>query len=292
MNPLVLAGLGGGLIALGAWYLLLPRLSRPPLSELLTDPRPDVQTSTPSKRPRLATTAIPLLGALGLPGERTRHRLAMCDQTVPDYLAKKAAALLGALAGPLVLLPILMALGIGVALPLTVWALFALMLWMAPDTELRKRADQRTTQMRHAISALCDLVVIALAGGAGVNEALSAATRNTRSWPMSRIRSELTTAAIQHQPPEVALRRIGQTYQVRAATELASSLRQAGNDGARVRRSLAAKARTARTQHLRHLEGEGHATTERMSLPLTVIFAGYLLLIGYPAVSLIMTTLP
>lgn len=293
MNPLLLAGIGGALAAAGAWVLLLPRLSRPSLEELLTDlePAPDSEQGTTLCRPSLSTAGVPVLAALGLPGQRTRHRLAMCDQRVEDYLAKKAAALMGAVIGPLLLAPVLTLLGIDLMLPLAGWLVFAVVLWMGPDTELRKQAAERATQIRHAVTAVCDLVVISLAGGAGVNGALDDATRSSDSWAMARIRTELTAAAIRHEPSSVALQRIGERFGARAATDLASSLRQAGADGARVKRSVAAKASTLRTQHLREIEGEANSTTERMSLPLTCLFGGFLVLIGYPALSLIMTTL-
>lgn len=293
MNPLLLAGIGGALVAAGTWALLLPRLARPSLDELLADPEPPPvgEPSPPERRPGLSTAGISVLAALGLPGKRTRGRLAMCDQNAQDYLVKKAAALMGAVIGPVLLAPLLTLLGIGLTLPLIGWLVFAVVLWLAPDTELRKEAATRATQIRHAVTAVCDLVVISLAGGAGVTGALDDATRASDSWAMGRIRTELAATAIGHEPPSVALRRIGERFQVRAATDLASSLRQAGSDGARVKRSLAAKANTLRTQHLREIEGEANSTTERMSLPLTTLFAGFLLLIGYPALSLIMTTL-
>jgi len=72
-------------------------------------------------------------------------------------------------------------------------------------------------------------------------------------------------------------------------TELAASLTLAGTEGAKVRASLAAKATSLRNRQLADAETTAQAATERMSLPLVLLFAGFLLLIGYPAVVHVLT---
>ena len=106
--------------------------------------------------------------------------------------------------------------------------------------------------------------------------------------------------------PVTALRRISyllerngaDTYKVRAfrhaatalepiseseLTELAASITLAGTEGAKVRASLTAKAAAIRARQLADAETTAQAATERMSLPLVILFAGFLALIGYPA---------
>jgi hypothetical protein len=63
----------------------------------------------------------------------------------------------------------------------------------------------------------------------------------------------------------------------------------AGTEGARVRDSLAVKASSLRDHALAEAEAEAQATTERMALPLVMLFLGFLILIGYPAVDIILT---
>jgi tight adherence protein C len=65
---------------------------------------------------------------------------------------------------------------------------------------------------------------------------------------------------------------------------LAASITLAGTEGAKVRASLAAKSAAMRTRQLAEAEASAQAATERMSLPLVVLFAGFLALIGYPAI--------
>lgn len=301
MTPFVLAGAGGALLAAAVCAALLPRLTRPSLAELLQEPQPRpapsestsvaARTRAAGWSRRLGAPGVPLLALVGLPTARTRHRLAACDRDVPGYLSQKAVMVALAVLIPPVLGTLLTLLGVAVTplLGLGAWIVFALVLWIAPDLEVRDQARERSEQMKHTIAAVCDLVVIALAGGAGVTGALADATRTSDTWAMRRIRTALYTASIHHDPAWTALEHLGERYDVPAANELAASLRLAGADGARVRASLAAKATSLRTQHLAELEADAQSATERMSLPVVLMFAGFLLLIGYPALQLVLT---
>jgi len=57
-------------------------------------------------------------------------------------------------------------------------------------------------------------------------------------------------------------------------SELAASVSLAGTEGAKVRASLAAKAASLRTHELAEAETADQAATERMSLPIVMLFAG------------------
>ena len=61
--------------------------------------------------------------------------------------------------------------------------------------------------------------------------------------------------------------------------------------GAKVRASLAAKAASLRTHELAEAETADQAATERMSLPIVMLFAGFLFFIGFPAVERVLTGL-
>jgi len=56
-------------------------------------------------------------------------------------------------------------------------------------------------------------------------------------------------------------------------------------EGAKVRASLTAKAAAIRNGQL----ADAETTAERMSLPLVLLFGGFLLLIGFPAVVHVLT---
>ena len=76
---------------------------------------------------------------------------------------------------------------------------------------------------------------------------------------------------------------LGRRTKVRELTELAATISLAGSEGARIRASLEAKASAMRTRRLTEADGAAQAATERMSLPVVVLFAGFLTFIGFPA---------
>jgi tight adherence protein C len=70
---------------------------------------------------------------------------------------------------------------------------------------------------------------------------------------------------------------------------LAASVSLAGTEGAKVRTSLAAKAGALRTHQI--TDAEGNATAERMSLPVMLLFLGFLAFIAYPALTQVLSGL-
>lgn len=242
---------------------------------------------------RLGAVGAPLMAALGLPGARARRDLAVCERDAAGYLAEKATGLvLGLAAPPLLAAPLaLVGLDLASLWGVAAWAVLAGVLWFAPDMALRDEAAKRREQMRHALAGFADLVVVSLAGGAGVNGALSDATAVGGGWAIGRIRDALRAAALRRLPAWSALRELGEQFDTPEFNELAASLQLAGADGARVRGSLAAKAKTLRTQFLSELDAEAQSATERMSLPVVLLFAGFLGMLGYPAMTHILTSL-
>ena len=71
--------------------------------------------------------------------------------------------------------------------------------------------------------------------------------------------------------------------------ELAASVGLAGTEGARVRESLVAKASSLRAHELSEAESAAQSASERMSLPVVLLFVGFLVFLGYPAVDRILT---
>ncbi|GAB2522247.1 type II secretion system F family protein [Nocardiopsis aegyptia] len=291
------AAAAGALIGLGLWLLLAVRFAGPTLAERLAarPPAPAAPVRERSTGPlaRLGALGAPLLAGLGLPRTRTLRDLAVCERDPAAFLAEKATGALLAVTVP----PVLgLLLGVAdVTLPTGYaalgWGVFALVVWFAPDLSLRDEARKRRERMRHTLAAFADLVVVSLAGGAGVNGALTDAGSAGDGWAMVRIREALRDAALRRRPPWTALRDLGERYDTPEFDELAASLQLAGSDGARIRSSLAAKAKTLRTQFLSELDADAQSDTERMSLPVVLLFAGFLVLLGYPALSHVLFSL-
>jgi Flp pilus assembly protein TadB len=241
---------------------------------------------------RLGKIGSPILESFGMPGPRTRRNLRVCERSSESYLAEKFTALVLGLTFPPLLGAMLSLAGVlpsGVLVG-AMWVAFAVIVWFAPDMSLRDEADKRRERMRRALASFADLVVVSLAGGAGVNGALADAGAAGNGWAMARIRESLREAALMRQPPWIALRDLGERYDTPEFAELAASLQLAGADGARIRSSLASKAKTLRTQFLSEMDAEAQSATERMSLPVVLLFAGFLVLLGYPAMSHILSS--
>ncbi len=163
--------------------------------------------------------------------------------------------------------------------------------FVLPDLGIRADAARRRRDFRHALGSFLDLVVVALAGGGGVETALSDAASIGNSWAFALIRRALDGARLARETPWSALGRLGQELGIGELSELAASVSLAGTEGAKVRASLAAKAASLRTHELAEAETADQAATERMSLPIVMLFAGFLFFIGFPAVERVLTGL-
>jgi tight adherence protein C len=288
-------GLGAGvwLIISGAWP------ARPPLARMLAALYP------PAVAPRIVTDdaggwaaragrpAAGPLRALGLPTAGVRRDLAVLGRSPDRHLAEKAAAAVtGLLIVPLLAAVFLLA-GIGVPVAVPVWAGLALAAagFLAPDLGVRAEAAARRADARHALSAFLDLATIALAGGAGIDQALADAAADGDGWAFRQIRRALAASRAARTPPWAALAQLGDEIGVTDLGELAASVQLAGTEGARIRASLTAKAEALRTRQMSEAEAQAASATERMSMPVVVLFAGFLLFLAFPAVAHVLTGL-
>ena len=286
------AGVGAGLL-LVARGLFPPRPSlAEALAELRRVPQPaavltdDDPGGFAARLGRPAAGALTRAGAGWLVPGALRRDLAVLGRQPERHLAEKVAlGLVGLLFAPVV--TALLALG-GAAVPVVVpvWAALVLMAggFFVPDLGVHAEAARRRRDFRHALSSFLDLVVISLAGGGGVETALADAAGVGEGWAFAALRRALDQARLARQTPWAALARLGGDLGVGELSELAASVSLAGSEGAKVRASLAAKATSLRTHELAEAETADQAATERMSLPVVVLFAGFLFFLGFPAV--------
>lgn len=292
----VVCGLGGVLLV----RALAP--PPPPLDEALAQVhrRPDLVeiANTTSEGglsgiigDRLSPRLGRLLGSTSVASDRLQADLSLLGRTVEHHYGEKVLlAVFG------FLLPSLMGLvmavgGVGVSLTFPVFTGLALgvIFFFIPDLTVRTQADGRRTDFRHALSSFLDLVVIGLAGGAGVESALADAAAIGQGWAFTQLRNALEVTNLTGETPWAALARLGDELGINELPELAASVSLAGTEGARVRASLAAKAEAMRDHAMAAQEAEAQATTEKMALPVVLLFVGFLVLIGYPAVDAVLT---
>lgn len=290
--------LGTG-IGLGLWLILLWAVPpRPSLASALAATR-----SAPGDGPLLRPThtggwiaragrpGIRVLSALGLPNARLAKDLAVVGSAPGVLLAEKAALTVIGLLLPTALQAVLWAAGAPLPwqFPLIAALACAGLGFLVPDLRIRHEATARRTSFRHALFAYLNLVRMSLAGGAGVDGALTTSATVAHGWAFGYIRRSLTIARITRATPWTTLRQLGEELDIRELVEFAAAVSLAGTEGAKVRASLAAKAAALRVRELTESEGAAKAATERMALPVVCLFAGFLLFIGYPAVAAVMS---
>ena len=154
-----------------------------------------------------------------------------------------------------------------------------------PQKRLRSLAHRRREEFSLAFSAFLGLVNVMLAGGAGIETALLAASRAGDDWVFIELEQLLLTARSTRQSPWVLLNDLGARYAITDVTEVASSLQLAGEQGSRIRSSLSTKAATLRMRQLAHAEAQAQSATEQMGIPTVLLFIGFIVLLGYPALN-------
>lgn len=229
----------------------------------------------------------------GLVFPSMRRDLAVLARSPARHLAEKITlALLGLLLIPAAAVVLVIG-GIQVGLVLPVWGAVgcAVVGFLIPDLGIHAEAAARRRDFRHALGSFLDLVVIGLAGGGGVETALVDAASIGGGWAFEHLRRALSTAQLTRETPWTTLARLGGELGIAELTELAASVGLAGAEGAKVRASLAAKAASLRAHQLAEADGAAQAATERMSLPVVLLFAGFLIFIGFPAIERVLTGL-
>ncbi len=293
------AGVGLGLLAVVRGLApphppLAAALARLQVGATPASPLPSPPTPPGSARWGLRLIGTPLARLarrLGLAPRWLARDLAVLERPLERHLADKLTlALLGLLLAPAVAAALTVA-GIRLPLPLPAWASLALAVggFFTPDLGVRADAARRRRDLRHALGSFLDLTVITLAGGSGVEGALTDAASVGHGFTAAQLRRALATARLRREPPWATLGRLGEELGIGELAELAASMELAGTEGAKVRASVAAKAASLRAHQLAEAETDAQAATERMSLPVVLLFAGFLVFIGFPAITRVLT---
>jgi Flp pilus assembly protein TadB len=241
---------------------------------------------------RLGEAVTRLTGPLGLGHAGLRADLALLDRPLSSHMARKTLWAAGAgLAAPVlgglldlgqVHVPWLAQTSAAVGLAVAGFAL--------PDRLLRTAARRRRAHLRYTVGALLNLVAINLAGGAEVEEAVHNATRLGDSWGFTLLRQHLDRARLARTKVWAAWAQLGEDLDVPELRQLAQQVAIAGDEGARMRQALVAMAGSLRDRELAEAELRAGEASEHMVLPLTLLGAGFLLLLVIPALSRLLGT--
>jgi pilus assembly protein TadC len=220
-----------------------------------------------------------------------RRRLRALGKPIEAHAFEK---LLGGIAGLLV--PVMFSLAVAAAgvsvSPGVIVALavgLSLAGFMYPDLGLSDQIERRRRDFRHSLSAYLDLVTIILAGGGGLETALQTSADLGDGWAFSEIRAALRRARLTSRTPWDVFDDLGEELGVDELRELAAAAHLAGDQGARIRASLAAKADSMRASQTAAIEAQAEAATEKMLLPVVTLVVGMILFIGFGVVQAIST---
>jgi len=159
---------------------------------------------------------------------------------------------------------------------------------MSAHKRLAKNATAARRSFSYALSSYLDLVNVLLAGGAGSETALIAAAQTGDNWAFEMIRGALERARAERVTQWTALGELATSINVSDLTRVAGSMQLAGEQGSRVRASLAAQADAVRSRQMNEIEAAAQSATERMGVPTVLLFMGFIALLGYPALELVM----
>lgn len=294
------AMVAGGGIGLGIVLLLRAIHPRPvPLARALADlERPpsfpveaDV-TRTRGAPDQIGEASVRFFEATGLVDlGGLRQRLRALNKTIERHAYEK---LLGGIAGlllPVIFTLILAAAGVSVSPALTILAAVGLGIggFMWPDIGLSDQIERRRRDFRYSLSAYLDLVTIILAGGGGLETALQTAADLGDGWAFAEIRGALRNARLTNRTVWDVFDDLGDDLGVPELRELAASALLAGDQGARIRASLSAKADSMRANQTAAIEAQAEAATEKMLLPVITLVVGMILFIGFGVVQAIST---
>jgi Flp pilus assembly protein TadB len=288
MTAALLLGLGFGAGVALLVSGLVP--AHPPLAAAINrlhQPRPrGVATATASLPIRLLGRSWVGSGLGQRVGTRAAADLRIVGLSVEEHLAHRVGISLVALLWAPATAALMGAGGVSIPFPLLLWVSVALLPagLVFPALELRARAARRRRSFRHALSSFLDIVSVSLAGGKGVEGALTDAAEIGRGWAFDELRAALLDARLLGETPWTGLARLGAEIGVAELGELAASAALAGSEGARVKASIAAKARGLRVRVLTDVESSAQSASERMSLPIVLLLVGFVFFLGYPAV--------
>jgi tight adherence protein C len=234
-----------------------------------------------------------LIGAQRLIGSSLRADLAITEHDEAWLFSTTALVISGGVAlGPaLFVVAEIAGIHLPWGLPLAITAVVGPSVGLAQVLALHSEAARRREAFSFALSAYLDLVVVSMAAGRGVEGALSVAAETGTGSAFEALRRALNGARLYGVPPWDALDDLGAQLGVAELSGIAASIRLAGASGARVRSSLAARAKALRARGLAEARAAAESETERMSVPVVLLVLGFIVLIGYPAVVQITTKL-
>lgn len=278
----IVAGvLVAGGVACLVWYLLP---AEPDLGDVMARLRPGI--ASPSRAARTGAGGngeARWSGRTGrwverhlppvLRGETPTRDLALLGKPVHVFYGEK---LLHAVAA-LFIVPLLcgllsMGLDMNLYVPTAATLLVAVLVWFAPNLDVKQQATRARAEFSRALASYIDLVALERkAGGAATRQALEDAALRGDSWPFRRIGEALARSDFARTQPADALHDMAVELGLPDLDDLADTMRLSGAEGVEVYDTLRARAGSMRQAKLTADLAQANATGERMGIPTTLM---------------------
>jgi hypothetical protein len=168
-------------------------------------------------------------------------------------------------------------------LPTAASLVFAGVLFLVPDVDLRRRATLVRAEMRRAVCVYLELVALERVADAGASESLERAAAIGDGRAFALIRAALLRARVFGVPPWRELERLADELRVPELGDVGDIMRLSGEDGAAVYATLRARATSLRTALLNADAARSNAASEHMVVPVAFLGLTFMVLLGFPA---------
>jgi pilus assembly protein TadC len=298
MSSVVWAALGGSVLTLGILLVLARALpAHVDLADAVgrfTPPRHPVRTENTGDRSATphpdGTHRLGLWAARTLPPALwtwapTRDLALLQIPLVRFYGDKTRFAIVGALTVPFLIAPLaFFDVHVPVAVALGGAILVAGAAFFLPDYNAADQAKRARQEARRALTAYVDLVALERAAGSMVGQAMQNAATVARSWVFTRIAQELDQSQWSGVPPWTALKNLADDLGLPELHDVADILEMSGTESTSAYETLQARSAAMRAAILNDDLADANATSERMTIPATLLVAVFIVLIGTPAV--------
>ena len=217
---------------------------------------------------------------------RLAQDLAVCDRTPAKFAADRVinTAVFAFLPAVVFLLTLTGTVGLSPLMLLVVTIGAGAAGWIYTTPALKRSAAEARKDFDSSLASYFELVSLAFAGGKGPHDALRDPASIGTGPAFRQLRTAMTASYERREAPWVTLTELGERLGVQSLIDLGASITLA-SDGAPVVESLRAKAETMREQTMSAQEARAEARSETMGVPIVLMFGGFLILFGYPALA-------
>ena len=154
---------------------------------------------------------------------------------------------------------------------------------------LSSEAAGRRRRFTEELAAYLDIVAQLVAGGAGTDEALWRGVRAAETPGLAMIRDALASARVRRRSEWAALAELANATRLPELAEMVTAIQLASTDGARIRASLQAKAKSLRAATAAEQLASANRASEAMGGPLIAMLLAFLAVVLAPTLAQVLS---